>query len=267
MNLTTSKCTKALNRFALLGVLSLSIANISQAVLVSPNTSEVPGAPLGTGTSLADDFTLAGAALADKTLPFSEFMNNSFYGTIRSLVVQNVVGDLDFYFQLNNQTPPDDIFSDIFRVSFAGFTAGNGYEFSGSSFDISYRTDGLAGISGVTDGFQIGTRAPKSADRDSAISNAGGIGFDFADGPTTGERFLGNANNLHSFERSFFMVVRTGISDPIQFRNTGAYPDTSAISGAGTAYGGAFAPAPVPEPSALGLVALGALGLARRRRR
>lgn len=233
-----------LRSLALAGVLSF-ISVGSQAALVPPLTPEIPGVILSPGISFALNPTLAGTVLGDKLFPFAESVNvpPNFEGTMRSTVVKRTdTGTLDFYLQLANTTVSHNgplVDADIFRFVTEGFAD----EFAmgpGGSYEVSYRTDGLAGITGAGS-FAIGTKAPFSADRDPAIAPSGGIGVDF--GPS---HFLGDPTNVFPGETSNFLVIRTSallFTDPPVI-----------VSGFGTAISttGAFAPTAVPEPGTVG---------------
>jgi hypothetical protein len=251
------RCTALLT-----GFLSLAAVSIASAALVAPNTPETSAVVL-TGTSLAGNSSLAGWVVGDRTVAFSE-PSNLFQGTLRTVVVQNFGGTLDFYFQLANTSdlPPvntgPNLGSDIFRFSLSQFTGfGTG---PGDALDISYRTDGLAGALGIGP-VTVGTNAPYSADRDPALAGLGGVGIDFDP-----SQFLGGAGNLDSGEVSQFLLIRTSA----RFFQT---VNSEIISGFGTAITSGYAPVAVPEPAtalaglALGsFVALRDLGRGRRRK-
>jgi hypothetical protein len=237
---------------------------------------------LGPFTNLALDPSLSGTLLADATVAFSSLTNpyngghagapvtmtfrnntetipfylafryalngatfgpspnanppNEFSGTLRSVVARNTAGTLDFYYQLTN-TSTNLNEADIFRLTLGGFEP-----FSAAPLDISYRTDGLAGIAGLTS-FTVGSRFPGSADRDPAIA-PGGIGFDF---PIAFTRFLGDPRNVYPGQQSNWLVVRT---DATTFG-----VNQAAISASGTAVADIFAPAgaagAIPELSSV----------------
>jgi hypothetical protein len=246
----------------LTGVLSITLVSIAPAALVAPNTPEVSAVVLG-GTSFAADSSLAGWVVGDRTVGFNE-PSNLFQGTLRTVVVQNFGGTLDFYFQLANtsnlapvSTGPN-LGADIFRFSLSGFTGyGTG---AGDALEIAYRTDGLAGALGIGP-VNVGTNAPYSADRDPALAGLGGVGIDFDP-----SQFLGGAGNLDSGDLSQFLLIRTSARF---FQSV----HSEIVSGFGTALTSGFAPVAVPEPAtalaglALGsFVALRDLGRGRRRK-
>ncbi len=247
----------------LTGVLSIAIVSIAPAALVAPNTPETAAVVL-TGTSFGADSSLAGWVVGDRTVSLAE-PSNLFQGTLRTVVVQNFGGTLDFYFQLANtsnlapvSTGPG-LGSDIFRFSLSDFTGfGTG---PGDGLEIGFRTDGLAGALGIGP-VTAGTKAPYSADRDPALAGLGGVGIDFDP-----SQFLGGAGNVDSGEVSQFLLIRTNARFFQSVNN-------EIVSGFGTAFASGYAPVAVPEPAtALAGLALGSfvafrdLGRGRRRKR
>ena len=259
MNVNTMKRWAA----PLTGLLSIVAISSGSAALVAPGVAEIPGVALGAGTSLGADATLAGTVVGNKTVAFKE-PSSLFQGTLRSVVVQNSAGFLDFYVQLANTSnlAPVNIGpglgSDIFRLTLSGFT-GFG-TVAGDVLNVNYRTDGLAGIAGAG-AFAIGTKSAFSADRDPGIQGAyGGVGFDF-----DSSHFLGGAGNVDSGQTSDYLLIRTNARF---FRNV----ENEIVSSFGTAFASGFAPVAVPEPATLlaGLVlgsyvAFRDLGRGRRR--
>lgn len=245
------------------GAFALLAVSIAPAALVAPNTPETPGVVLN-GTNFASDSSLGGWVVGDRTVGFSE-PSNLFQGTLRTVVVQNFGGTLDFYFQLANTSnlPPVNtgpgLGSDIFRFSlseFDGFGTG-----PGDALEISYRTDGLAGALGLGNPVAVGTKAPYSADRDPALAALGGVGVDFDP-----SQFLGGAGNVDSGEVSQFLLIRTNAKIFQTVHN-------EIVSGFGTALTSGYAPVAVPEPATmLAGLALGSfvawrdLGRGRRRK-
>ena len=232
------------------GLFSILAVTTSHAALVAPNTTEAAGAVLGGGTSFGANASLAGTVVGNKTTSFLE-PSALFQGTLRSVVVQNTAGLLDFYFQLSNtsnlapvSTGPG-LGSDIFRLTLSGFAGfGTG---AGDGLEMNYRTDGLAGIAGAG-AFVIGTKPAFSADRDPALATQGGVGFDF-----DASQFLGGPGNVDSGQTSEFLLIRTNAR---AFRNV----SSEVVSGFGTAFTSGFAPAAVPEPAtALAGLLLGSL--------
>lgn len=262
MNLTFPNSLKRLTA-PLTGAIALLAISTASAALVAPGTPESPGVVLN-GTSFVGDSSLAGWVVGDRTVSFNE-PSNLFQGTLRTVVVQNFGGTLDFYFQLANTSnlPPvstgPGLGSDIFRFSLSEFDGfGTGL---GDALEISYRTDGLAGVLGLGNPFTVGTKAPFSADRDPALASLGGVGVDFD--PT---QFLGGAGNVDSGEVSQFLLIRTNA----RFFQA---VHSEIVSGFGTAITSGYAPVAVPEPATmLAGLALGSfvawrdLGRGRRRK-
>lgn len=244
------------------GVVAMVVASSASAALVAPNTTESPGVVL-TGTSFASDTSLAGWVVGDRTVSLNE-PSNLFQGTLRTIVVQNFGGTLDFYFQLANTSDQAPVNigpgqgSDIFRMSLSNFTGfGTG---PGDGLEINYRTDGLTGALGIGP-VNVGTNAPYSADRDPALAALGGVGIDFDP-----SQFLGGAGNVDSGEVSQFIMIRTNAKFFQSVNN-------EIISGFGTAFASGYAPVAVPEPATLlaglvlgSFVAYRDLGRGRRRK-
>ena len=244
------------------GLFSIVAVTTSPAALVAPNTTQAAAVGLGGGTSFGADASLAGTVVGNMTTSFIE-PSSLFQGTLRSVVVQNSAGLLDFYFQLSNtsdlapvSTGPG-LGSDIFRLTLSGFSGyGTG---AGDGLEMNYRTDGLAGIAGAG-AFVVGTKPAFSADRDPALAALGGVGFDFDP-----SQFLGGPGNVDSGQTSEFLLIRTNAR---AFQNV----TSEVVSGFGTAFTSGFAPAAVPEPAtALAGLVLGSfvafsdLGRGRRR--
>lgn len=241
---------------------SIFAVSAAPAALVAPNTPSVTAVTLS-GTSLAADSSLSGWVVGDRTVTFAE-PNNLFQGTLRTVVVQNFGGTLDFYFQLANTSdlPPvstgPGLGSDIFRFSLSQFS-GFGTA-PGDGLIIDYRTDGLTGALGLGPSV-TGTKAPYSADRDPGLASVGGVGIDFDP-----SQFLGGPGNVDSGEVSQFLLIRTSAKFFQSVNN-------EIVSGFGTAFASGYAPVAVPEPATLlaGLV-LGSfvasrdLGRSRRRK-
>jgi hypothetical protein len=251
----------------LAGILSTLAVSTSFGALIAPGTPSIPGVALGPGTSLAADPSLAGWAVGAKTVAFSE-PTNLFQGILTTVVVQNTSGFLDFYFQLGNTSlpvsTPSPLGTDIFRLAVSGFT-GFGTA-PGDGLVVSYRTDGLAGVSGVGPWFGPGTKAPFSADRDPGIASVGGVGFDFDSSHFLALPGSPAPGNIFTGEVSRFMLIRT---NAVLFQNV----HSEVVSGFGTAFASGFAPAAVPEPATLlaglilgSFVAYRDLGRGRRRR-
>lgn len=235
----------------LAGILSILAVTVSDAALVGPG-----GGPV----ALAGTTNFGGTVVGSKTVGFIE-PSALFQGTLRTTVVQNGSGLLDFYFQLANTSQlapvntPAGGGADIFRLAlqdFNGFGTG-----AGDSLVMDFVTNGLTGISGAG-AFSIGTEDPVTADRlpDNPSNQAS---FEFSP-------FLGNANNVDSGETSLFMVIRTNARF---FQNV----NDEVVSSFGTAFVSGFAPAAIPEPATLlaglvlgSFVAYRDLGRGRRRK-
>jgi hypothetical protein len=246
---------------ALIGAISLLAVATGQAAftaLPSP-TPEFPGVTL-TATN-----GLTGTIIAFNDSSFSEtgIPGPSFTGTLRSLVVQQPGGNLDFYYQvINTSTPallvglPAGTSQDIYRVKTTG-----GYVPTSITATTTFRQDGVTGLtlgSGVVipgglGSILAGTQAPATADRDEGT--VGSLGFDFA-------RFIGNPTdplNVNAGETSNFLVVRTNAS------TFGLSP--TVISGDGSARATAFTPIPEPGTVLFGLAVLGVCASRTYRRR
>lgn len=234
--MSKTNITSATRALAFAGALSLFAITSASAAIVADGTPFIPGVPLS-GTA-----NFGGTALLDVTTPFAESVAPpEFTGTLRTVVVQNGGGTLDFYYQLGNissTNPP----ADIFRFTIDGFDP-----FATGVMDFS--TNGLAGIAGVG-AFAIGNKSPRTADRDPSLGS--GVGFGFASDPAF--PFF-DPNNLNTGDTSFFMVVRTNAT---AFTGT-----TGLVSGFGTAPVQTFGPVDVsaiPEPGSA-LVGLAVMGL------
>src|SRR5207302_7747031 len=117
---------------AVAGILSLTVTAATQAAFVPvPNpTPEIPGAALTFGTA-----GVPGTVVAFRAAPFSAlglgFNGFPTTGTLRSMVVDNGLGGLDFYYQvLNTSGGGLNEGNDIFRIvgkGFDGFTTSATY--------------------------------------------------------------------------------------------------------------------------------------------
>jgi hypothetical protein len=246
---TTTKTKLATRALAFAGALSLFAATTAFSAVVADGTPFSPGVAL-TGTA-----NFGGIALLDTTTPFSENFNlpPNFTGTLRTVVVRNGGGTLDFYYQLGNiatPLPP----ADIFRFTIDGFDP-----FATGVMD--YSTNGLAGIAGAG-AFVIGNAPPTTADRDPSLGSGVGFTFGVASAPLGP---IGTPGNLEVGDTSFFMIVRTNASD---------YTSVEAlVSGFGTAVVQSAGPSatPIPEPGSalIGMAVMGLCGsgLVRRNRK
>jgi hypothetical protein len=155
------------------------------------------------------------------------FSNPSIQGSVTCGVYLNELGTLDFYVQVINDTSSDP----INRITL--------YDFSGYTTDVGYRTDALAPF------VSPGTKAPDEANRNEAGSV---VGFDYDVNWETG---------FNSGVTGYTVVVRTNATE----YTTG---NVAVINGISENLAGF---APVPEPTTLAVVGLGAIDLLRRRRR
>lgn len=239
---------------AMAGATSLLLASTTQAglVTVNPNTPETPGALLGGGTT-----GLLGAVIASQQSTFVGTTpdSQSFTGLLRSMVVNTPTG-YDFYYQAINLSQEQG--NDIFRLTLPGY---------GQSLVTSatFRTDGLAGLTGVPSGFLSSFTPNKgangnvySADRDPNLSTPayqnGGFGFDFDQSQIFNINGSGAPTsapgNIDSGQSSNWLIVRT---------NTKVYGNVSSALSSGGGTGLASAYAPIPEPTAMifGIAMLG----------
>lgn len=250
------------------GVASLFVVSAAQAAFVSvaPNTPESPGLPLGAGTT-----GLSGTVLASSANNFAgSISGNTLFGTLRSMVVDTGSG-YDFYYQvINTSTTGLNGGDDIFRLAIPGYGQG------AFTVDATYRTDGLAGITGAPVAFTStftpnkgGAGSVFSADRDPALNtpdfNGGGAAFYFDSsqffnlnvpgGPTTAP------SNIDAGENSNWLVLRTNYNE---YTLTGVVSVLSA--GGGTAQAGAFAPIPEPSTVLFGLAMISVCASSRLRK-
>lgn len=226
---------------SLAGILVIAPVDSTHAALVAPG---------GGAAVLAGTTNFGGTVVGDKTVAFAE-PSSFFTGTLRSVVVQNGAGLLDFYFQIANTSAPalDD---DIFRLALTNFNGfGTG---AGDSLQVDFVTNGLTGIAGAG-AFSIGTKPAYSGDRLPDVPSDQ-VGFDFDP-----SGFLGGPGNVDAGETSQFVVIRTNAR---LFQNVAE----EIVSGNGTAFASGFAPVAVPEPGTAlaGLIAFGACAATRRRR-
>ena len=228
---------------ALSGLLALSTVatGFSAMVPLPESTAEVPGVALGGGTA-----NLSGTVIAAQDRLFQTAAD--FQGVLRSMVVDTGLG-FDFYYQIVNTGTDLGLGAEIFRMKTIG-------GFNGLTLSVTYRTDlaglNLAGFSGGPAGgsgaYNVGTKSVFSADRDEG--STGSVGFDFSP-----SHFLFDPANINPGESSMFAVVHT---------NATTYLAVSMdISGLDTARIASFAP--IPEPRAAALFALGSALLPRRR--
>jgi len=191
--------------------------------------------PLPTDSAANPD--LAGVVIATRQSAFTGLDVNNlprFFGVLTTHVVRETNSNqLSFYYQISNDiTSPDSI---------SAFTNTN---FGGWITDVLQRDDAMAGIGGGS--LIVGTQAVSYATR--GLGAGDDISFSLI--PDLG------AGALEPGDTSWWHVIRTNAID---------YTDgNTAIQNGGNANVLTFAP--IPEPATLGLVALGALTLLRRRR-
>ncbi len=230
---------------AFFGVICLSLSAPAFAAFetLNPGTSETPGLQLNTGTG-----GIAGIVIDAQDSLFN--LSSDFQGVLRSMVVDTGLG-YDFYYQVLNTGTDPGTGAEIFRMKTIG-------GFAGLSLSATYRTDltGLdvtnfpTGPAGGAGAYAVGTKSIHSADRDEGT--LGSVGFDFSP-----SHFLLDPANVQPGQTSMIAVVRTNVS---------SYATVNAdVSGNGTARIASFAP--VPEPQAVAMIALGVAVLARRRTR
>jgi hypothetical protein len=213
---------------------------------------------LGAGVANFGGTVVAGG---DITLPFVDSsIPTNFTGSLRSTVVRNSGGTLDFYYQLANTVSPNTTAPDpeIFRLTLDGFPSifPTG---ASSAYEVFNVSNGLTGITGAG-ASATGTNAAFSSDRQVGVLGRG-LGFDFGD-----DHFIDDSTapftNLLAGQTANFLVVRTSATD---FR-----PSIANIIGAGTASVRTFAPVPEPATVLVGLALssfIGCAELGRKRRR
>lgn len=242
---------------ALATTISLLALSASHAAIVAPLTPEIPGVALGAAVP-----NFGGTVVANQTLNFTDVsVPSNFSGSLRSTVVRNAGGTLDFYYQLTNTTTATNIPDpEIFRLTLNDFAPT--FSTSGASYESFVISNGLTGITGAG-AFVNGTNAAFSVDRQNnpPFTGDGTVGFDFGD-----DHFIDDVTapftNLQPGQVSNFLVVRTNAQG---FRNT-----QSLVFGAGTAFTSAFTPIPEPATALMGLALASFVGCAefgRNRRR
>lgn len=254
---------------AAVGVAAILVPVSSEAAFanVPDNTGEFPGIAL-TGTT-----GLTGTMVASQEQSWSlPLIQGTFSGTLRSMVVDNG-GVYDFYYQVvNTSTGGVSNGMDIFRLAVPGFPLTDPL----NPVDATYRTDGLAGITGLDAlatswlGTQISNNAGGgqvfSADRDPLLDTpdffGGGAAFDF-DASQFINTNVGGAttapDNIEAGERSNWLVLRTNVSyfNAVQ---------SGVLSSQATGLASTFAPIPEPSTVLFGLAVLGVCGSGRRRK-
>ncbi len=234
--------SRSAQTIALAGLLSFasSVPTFAKFLELPEATVEDPG------LALEPTEEISGTVIAAQDSLFQT--SADFQGILRSMVVDTGLG-CDFYYQLVNTGTDQGFGADIFRMKTLG-------GFDGLTLTVTYRSD-LVGLdfgnfsNGPTDGagtYDVGKNSVFSADRDQG--SAGSVGFDFSPG-----HFLFDPANINPGQTSMFAVVHT---------NATSYLAVSMdISGIDTARIASFAP--VPEPRAAVLFAVGSALLLRRR--
>lgn len=256
-----------LKKFTAVVAAALSVGVVSsQAAIVTPPQAEAPGAALA--SSIAN---FGGVIQADTgAVAFSDVSSPSnFNGTLRSVVVKNAAGKLDFYYQLANNpntAAPD---PELYRLQLNSFfspvdaTLASGYE----AFVINNGLSGITLGSGGPSTSTPGTKAAFSADRQVPVAGISGaftgFAFDFGD-----DHFIddttGPFSNLQAGETGNFLLIRSSATD---FKTI-----TASAVGFGTAPGiRSFAPVPEPTTVLVGLaltsfVGCSEFGRSRRRK-
>ena len=216
-------------------------ALLASTLLVVPATSQatvlVPG-----GVVMPDVLAGSAGTLLDSLLtPLTD--GGELIANLRTAVVQNAGGTLDFYYQIGNKGTSGHNLDFSFNQSFA----------TGSTFvtDVFYRLE-----NGGLDFFHTGTGAPSLAARS---ADGVEVGFHFSGSP------LRSALRINPGEVSRILVIRTNATNYAPGLTTVANSITS--SGASFAPSG-FAPSAVPEPASLLLLgsAFAAAGYVARHR-
>lgn len=255
MKTTTSKFGAA----ALGAVTAVLLSSSAQAVLVAPGTTDASNLSLG-----AQVGNFGGTVVASLVSNFSDISTptSAFNGILRSAVVRNAGGTLDFYYQLQNTTQPTTtvpLDSEIFRFTLDAFDPA-GF-LPSASYDAFIVNNGLTGVGGTAPaGSVTGTVPAFAVDRDPGITPGRGFGFDF--GETPFDDITGPFTNLNPGQTSNFLVVRTPYR---QWTTTSA-----TVSGAGTGFAQALTPIPEPATALVGLALSAFIGSAefgRRRRK
>jgi len=250
---------------AVAGILSLTVTAVTQAAFVPvPNsTNEIPGAALTAGTAPVAGTVVAFGATPFTSLPGLGFTGSPTTGTLRSMVVNNGLGGLDFYYQvLNTSASAINSGNDIFRFVGKGFDGAvtSATYIAGNPLSLLNTAVIPAGTLAAWNASATGTTplggSAFSADRDPALAGVTGVGFDFDSshfvnlgvpgGPTTAP------GNVDSGQISDWLVVRTNST---VFQGSTAEID----GGAGASFNVAdFAPIPEPTTVVFGLAMAGA---------
>lgn len=221
-----------LSRAALLASMLLVVPATSQATVLVPGGSVMPDILAGSAGTLVD-------SLLTPLTSGSELIAN-----LRTAVVMNSGGTLDFYYQIGNKGTSGHNIDLAFNQSFA----------PGSTFvtDVFYRLE-----NGGLDFFHnVASGVPTVASRNASGSV---VGFEFSGSP------LRNALRINPGEVSSILVIRTNATTYAAGSTT--ISNTITLTGTSFAPSG-FSPSAVPEPASLLLLgsAFAAAGYVARHR-
>jgi hypothetical protein len=220
----------------------LAIAFIGAASLVAPNTSHaaftpvpVLSGPVGMPLSgpVGGIFTL----LASSEVAFSDpNFPGVMPGLFRTVVLDNGLGGLDFYYQVVNQSV--DTFDDIYRVEIAGYGTGQ--------FTVDAAFSATLPVANPFSGSitpSVGQTSVYSADRVLNLPQfTDPVNFDF-------DATAGGPDEVQEGETSNWLVVRTN--------QTAFTPSYAGINGGSFALASTFAPIPEPSTVLFGLAMFG----------
>lgn len=220
-----------LGRAAVLATTLLGVPATSQATVLVPGGAVMPDVLTGTAGTLVD-------SLLTPLTSGGELIAN-----LRTAVVMNAGGTLDFYYQIGNKGTSGHNIDLAFNQSFA----------TGSTFatNVFYRlaNGGLDFFHSVLGG--VPTTATRSADGTV-------VGFEFSGSP------LRSALRINPGEISSILVIRTNATDYMP----GSTTISNSITLTGASFGPDFPPSAVPEPASLLLLgsAFAAAGYVARHR-
>lgn len=223
-------------------VIASAVCAFSMLVCTALSVQASPLAPGNTvnpllGTTVGADPSLVGVVIGSVVgAPFiglDEDNEVRFTGVLDSHCVREAAGNVSIYYQIHNNGNSLDAIERFANTSYTGWNT-----------NVNYRIDAMVGIVGgsINPGTQQATEATRSPD-------GSVVGFNFI-APVIG------AGVLAPGVTSLWHVIRTDA--------TACAPGNTAIINGGNVNVTTFQP--VPEPATMGLVALGALALLRRRR-
>ncbi len=255
-----------------------ALGTVSAKAAFVPLPDNAPGFPGSTplsGSTLGPD-SLGGTVIASSEQNWvGTIVNpNTYQGTLRSMVVANTVGGLDFYYQvINTSLGGPDVGNDIWRIAIPGWALTD----PTNPVEATFRTDGLAGLTldGLSSGW-TGTTSNKpgatsnvfSADRDPVFDSpdffGGGAAFDFDPSQFNnldpdGDLVTTTPQTIDAGERSNWLVLRTNYL----FFNV---VDSAVLSGFGSGLASTFAPIPEPSTVLFGLAMFGVCAGGRKRK-